>query len=271
MSKTSALLLRYFATSLTIAIVFSPTAASAQSQLSQPPTFDVASIRPMSYADDARTHIYNSPRTSEFKAINVTLRALLEVAYELPETQMLGGPAWTSTQKFDLEAKSGPSFDQHLASLSSDEAKEIKRQMLRTLLADRFHLTAHTETRERPIFALVVAKGGAKLTKSTDTGTTLTGGRGRINIKGADDSLAILAFELSWRLGRPVIDQTGLAGRYEVSLNWADDDAAQTASDASAAPSLFTAIQEQLGLKLQSTKGPVPVLLIDHAEKPSAN
>jgi uncharacterized protein (TIGR03435 family) len=252
------------------ATVFLAATAFAQSTAPQPLGFDVASVRPMSYADGARTHIYNSPRTSEFKAVNVTLRDLLEVAYSIPETQMLSGPAWTSTDKFDLEAKSDAKFNEHLAALSVDQGKEEKRQMLQALLGDRFKLAVHAEKREMPIFALVTAKGGSKLVTTNENGT-LTGGRGRINITGADDALAILAFELSWRLGRPVIDQTGLKGRYELTLNWTEDDGPSLASNASSGPSLFTAIQEQLGLKLEATKGPVPVLVIDHAEKPSEN
>lgn len=245
--------------------------AALPERVSPPPTFDVAAIRPMSYGDDARSHISNSPRTSEFKAVNVTLRALLEVAYSIPETQMLRGPAWAATDKFDLEARSDAEFDGQLAALSVERGKEVKRQMLQALLADRFKLRAHAEKREMPIFALVIAKGGPKLIATSVSAAALSGGRGRISIKGGDDALTILAFELSWRLGRPVIDQTGLKGRYELTLNWTEDDEPSTASNASGGPSLFTAIQEQLGLKLESTKGPVPILVIDHAERPSAN
>jgi len=247
--------------------------AALQAQASSLPTFDVASVRPMSYDDDALSHIYNPSRTSEFKAVNVTLRALLEVAYGIPETQMFSGPGWASSDKFDVEAKSDSKTNEQLAALSAEQGKQAKRQMLQTLLADRFKLVAHAETREIPIFALVIAKGGPKLVKTDVSRPELSGGRGRISIKGGDDALAVLAFELSWRLGRPVIDQTGLRGRYELTLNWTEDDGPSPApaSDASNAPSLFTAIQEQLGLRLDPTKGPTPVLIIDHAEKPSEN
>lgn len=224
----------------------------------------------MIYGDGARTHIYNSPGSSEFRAVNVTLRALLEVAWDIPETQMLSGPAWTSTDKFDIEARSDAKFDEQLAALAVDQGKEQKRRMLQALLADRFKLAAHAEKREMPIFAMIVANGGPRLLK-TDVSGALSGGRGRISITGADDALAILAFELSWRLGRPVIDQTGLKGRYALTLNWTEDGVPSPDSGASSGPSLFTAIQEQLGLKLIATKGPVPVLVIDHAERPSEN
>ena len=237
-------------------------AAFAQPVAPPQPAFDVASIHPMIYDHTARTHIYNSPHNSEFKAVNVTLRDLLEVAWSLPETQIYNGPTWAETDKFDLEAKSDAKLDAQLAALSAEQGKEQKRQMLRALLIERFQLTAHPETRELPIYALIAAKGGPKLTPATTNGTTMDSGRGHINISGGDDSLAILAFEISWRLGRPVIDQTALKGRYEIALKWSDE---------ADGPSLFTAIQEQLGLKLESTKGPVPVLIIDHAEKPTQN
>jgi uncharacterized protein (TIGR03435 family) len=255
---------------VTAATAFAQPAAGLE-YVSQPPTFDVALVRPMSYGDDAHSHIYNSPRTSEFRAFNVTLRALLEVAYGIPETQMLSGPAWAATGKFDLEAKSDAEFNGQLAALSVEQGMEVKRQMLQALLADRFKLRADAQKREMPIFALVIAKGGPKLITTNVSEAALSGGRGRISIKGGDDALAILAFELSWRLGRPVIDQTGLKGRYELTLNWTEEVEPSPASNASGGPSLFTAIQEQLGLKLEASKGSVPILVIDHAEKPSEN
>jgi uncharacterized protein (TIGR03435 family) len=259
-----------FAAFLIGAIAASATIASAQ-LVSPRPTFDVASVRPMSYADNAPTHITNPARASEFKAVNVTLRDLLEVAYEIPETQMLGGPDWAITDKFDLEAKSDAQLNEQLAGLSVEQGKQEKRQMLQALLADRFGLTAHADKRDMPMYALVIAQGGSKLVSSGAAGVGLSSGRGRIAIGGGDDSLAVLAFELSWRLGRPVIDQTGLTGRYAFTLNWTADDGPSPAADASSGPSLFTAIQEQLGLKLKATRGPVPVLVIDHAEKPTEN
>jgi uncharacterized protein (TIGR03435 family) len=265
--RAPALLICVIAIPGTTAFAQSP---AIQKQIS-PPTFDVASVRSMTYSDDAPTHIHNPPRNSEFKAVNVTLRDLLEVAWEIPETQMAGGPAWASADKFDLEAKSDARFKDELATLSVEQGKEVKRQMLRSLLNERFKLEAHAEKRDMPIFALVIAKGGSRLVKTDAIGAGLSSGRGRISITGADDALAILAFELSWRLGRPVIDQTGLTGRYGITLNWTDEDAPSPVSGGSNGPSLFTAIQEQLGLKLVATKGPVPILVIDHAERPSEN
>jgi uncharacterized protein (TIGR03435 family) len=209
----------------------------------------------MTHDDGARTHIYNSPGNSEFKAVNVTLTDLLEVAYDIPDTRMLNVPVWAHTDKFDLEAKSDPQFEP-----DAEPGKERKRQMLRALLAERFKVTAHTEQREIPVLALRIGKDGSKLRATDSAAVGLSGGRDRISITGGDDALAVLAYELSWRLDRPVIDQTALKGRYAFTLNWSEE-----------GPSLFTAIQEQLGLKLEASKGPVTFLVIDHAEKPSAN
>jgi uncharacterized protein (TIGR03435 family) len=127
---------------LAAVFLFGATAVPAITAFAQ--SFDVASVRPMTYDEGARTHISNSPLTSEFKAVNVTLRDLLEVAYSIPETQMLSGPAWAATDKFDLEAKSDTKFNEQLAALSVDQGKEEKRRMLQALLADRFRLVRYS-------------------------------------------------------------------------------------------------------------------------------
>jgi uncharacterized protein (TIGR03435 family) len=144
--------------------------------------------------------------------------------------------------------------------------------MVQALLADRFQLKAHEETRQLPVYALVVTKDGPKFKPSKINGTTIDTGRTRLHIAGSDDTIGILARVLAQVLGRVVLNQTGLSGRYDLSLRWTPDDApalAPTYSDAP--PGIFTAIQEQLGLKLESTRGPVPVLIVDHVEQPSPN
>jgi uncharacterized protein (TIGR03435 family) len=268
--------LRYLAAAFLGIIVCTPgklRAQSAQTQTDSPnvPTFDVASIRP-SAADTIPSHISNPIHNAEFNAVNVTVRDLLEVAFALPETQMLGGPDWAATERFDIKATAEPAMTEQLTALPADQAKLLKRRMLQALLANRFRVSTHIENRDMPAFALIIAKGGSKLERTTSTATDLSGERGRISIKGGNDSLTVLAFELSWRLGRPVINRTGLQGRYEITLTWAaDDDASAAGPEIANAPSLFTAIQEQLGLKLESGREPVPTLIIDHAEKPSEN
>jgi uncharacterized protein (TIGR03435 family) len=145
------------------------------------------------------------------------------------------------------------------------------------MLADRFKLSVHWETRELPVYALVVAKNGPRLTatKQPDKGSDIGWDNGTLTAKqvSMQDLSETLTQVLSRELGRVVIDSTGIAGRYDLTLKWADDDStpAATPDEADPGPSVFTAIQEQLGLKLESTKGPVKVLVIDHAEIPSAD
>jgi len=138
--------------------------------------------------------------------------------------------------------------------------------MLRGLLAERFKLAVHTETRQLPVYALVVAKGGPKIQKAVDLShMSSSGGAGMI--RGIMEMPAFASY-LSSTLGRRVIEQTGLTGACTLSLKWTPDD--KTMTDNSP-PSLVTAIQEQLGLRFESTKGPVDILVVDHAEKPMEN
>jgi uncharacterized protein (TIGR03435 family) len=191
---------------------------------------------------------------------------LFQFAFGTPESQISGIPAPLNSEKFDIEARSDPSIDAQLSKLDSDQAKLQKQLMLQSLLADRFKLTWHKEIRQLPVFDLVIAKGGSKLQESKADGRTYNTGTQRISDQGV--TMPVLADQLAARLGRPVIDKTGLTGRYDVTLKWTPDDT-EPAPDAP--PSIFTAVQEQLGLKLESTKGPVETLVIDHVEEPSPN
>ncbi len=139
--------------------------------------------------------------------------------------------------------------------------------MLQAILADRFKLVFHRETRERPIYALVIAKGGTKLSPGDDkNGNGMSWGRGRIDVHAAP--INRFAFTLSDVLGREVVDRTGLTGKYDIKLTWTPDELQESAN---ARPTLFTAIQEQLGLKLESTKGAVDAIVVDQVEKPTIN
>ena len=243
------------------------------------PTFDVAAIRENHSDHTARSHIVSSSADSNLTVINVPMKMLLQFAFGLPETRILGGPDWLSSTKFDIEAKADSSVDDRLHSLSSDEAKLLKQKMVQALLADRFQLTDHMEIRELPVYALVAAKGGPKLEPSKSNGTTIDSWNSKIDIRGGDNTVALFAQELSKKLDRVVIDKTGIQGRYDMVLTWTPDDRAapspsvngQISSAADSGPSIFTAIQEQVGLKLESQKGPVQVLVIDRIEMPSAN
>jgi uncharacterized protein (TIGR03435 family) len=228
------------------------------------PAFDVATIKP-SHATDGHSHIYNHAEIGEFSTINVSLKGLMEFAYELPETRMVGGTAWLDSAKFDIQAKTDSQQAARLKSLSFNQATAEIRRMVQALLADRFQLKMHDETRELPIYTLVVAKGGAQLGEVQSNGTTISLGRDHLEVQG-NDSVALLAEQLAKLLGRVVVDRTGITGRYDIKLKWAPDDS----TDASG-PSIYTALQEQIGLKLEAGKGPVKVLVIDRVQQPSEN
>ena len=237
-----------------------------------PPTFDVASIRINNTATDGHHHINNNPAESHFRTVNLALRDLIQFAYGLPDSQILGGPAWLDSIMFDIDAKSDAAVDVQLRALPTEQARHQKQLMVQALLADRFQFKAHQETRQLPVYAMVVTKDGPRFQPAKVSGTTIDTGRARLHIAGSDDTLSTLARELAQVLGRVVLNETGLRGRYDLNLKWTPDDAA--ASDLSGPdvlPGIFTAIQEQLGLKLESMKGPVPVLVIDSVEKPSPN
>lgn len=235
-----------------------------------PPTFDVASIRENKSDQHARSHIMSSPHDGRFTTINVPLNMLLKFAFNVPESQISGIPSALGAQKFDIEARANPTIDAQLSKLDSDQGRMQKQLMIQALLSDRFKLTWHNETRQLPVFNLVAIKSGSKLPESKSSGRTFNTRHGQLDDQGI--TTAALADQLAIELGRPVIDKTALNGRYDIALKWTPDDGGTPTPDSpDSAPSLFTAIQEQLGLKLESTKGPVQVLVIDHIEEPSPN
>jgi uncharacterized protein (TIGR03435 family) len=184
-----------------------------------------------------------------------------------------GGPKWLDSGAFNIDAKVGDSV-----TIPAGEAGgALFRSMLRSLLVERFSLAFHREPRLETVYRLVIAKGGPKL-KATeapkDGPRGLRKGQGRIT--GMAASMPMLASRLAQQLERPVTDDTGLNGEYDFVVDYAPDSVSTTTDQPDAAddlsrPSIFTAVQEQLGLRLESTKGTVEVLVIDHAEKPSAN
>jgi uncharacterized protein (TIGR03435 family) len=242
------------------------------------PVFDVAAIHLHNPEPHEHNSIWSSPFDSHFKAVNVNLIMLIHWAFAIPETQILGVPRWASTTWFNIDAESGSSVDRQMHGLTSEAGGLQKRKMVQTLLADRFKLATHAETRELPIYALVVAKSGPKFGAVQANGTTVNHGRDYIQVQGTN-SIALLAEELSKEVGRDVVDKTGNQGRYNLTLRWTPDNAVSPLDRSggssptlgSSGLSIFAAIQEQLGLKLESQKGPVQVLVIDHVEMPSEN
>jgi uncharacterized protein (TIGR03435 family) len=252
------------------------------------PVFEVVSVKP-NVSSGATTILIQAG--GRFVATHVTLRTLLSNAFRqdrigLREDQMIGTPPWLTTAFFDIEARA--SSERELPVNSSVASTELPA-FLRSLLADRFKLTAHMETQQRPIYALV------KLTKGPELGPALhrspivdcasadahCGRRPPVinHVNEVGVTMAQVAADLSAinsTGGRPVIDRTGLPGRYDMTLQWlpppgTDNPRAPGAATPDEEVSVFTAIQEQLGLKLESSTGPVDVLVIDHVEHPTDN
>lgn len=223
-----------------------------------PQAFEVASIKPNPTGTGTTT--LNTSSGGRLTAFNVSLRLLIQFAYGVKDDEIAGGPGWLGTEKYDIAAE---------ADSPSEFKEEELRPMLQTLLADRFRLKVHRETRELTVYSLMVAKNGPKLAEHTGEARSSTGTSyesGVLTMNATKASMASFANSLGRQLARTVIDSTGLRGEFDFKLEWAP---AQTADSSS--PSLFTAIQEQLGLKLESTKGPVEVVVIDSAEKASEN
>lgn len=243
--------------------------------------FEVASIKP---ADpDARGVRIQFTPGGGLSAMNVRPRQLIELAYDVQSFQISGGPGWLNSQGFDIIAKAPQSPEAPAKERQMTEAhREQFRQRVQALLGERFQLVIRRDTKEMPVYALVVAKNGPRLKESTGEGTGIRAGRGEIS--GDKVAIAMLARILASRVGRPVLDRTGLKGNYDFKLEWTPDlgegsakaggplDKGEGASAADpSGPSIFTALQEQLGLKLESTKGPVEIIVIERAEKPTEN
>ena len=226
--------------------------------LGQTPNFEVASVKATAVQDGSLT--VNYPPGGRYSAQNLTVKALLGMSYGVQGYQILGGRGWVDSGGFDIEAKAAGGV--------GEPTHEQVNQMVQALLADRFQLALHRETRQLPIYVLVAGKTGAKMLPGESSAQGSKMMMGQLIIKKM--SMTGLANILTFDLNRPVIDQTGLKGEYAFTLEWTPGLREADAGTASR-PSLFTAVEEQLGLKLESTKGPVEVLVIDRVEKPSEN
>jgi uncharacterized protein (TIGR03435 family) len=208
------------------------------------------------------THISSS--NGRFVMENGSLKTLIRNCYDVLSFQFAGGPPWLDTEMYDITATTGSA--DHI----SDEQLKV---MLRNLLADRFQFKFHWEPRQTSVYALIVAKGGAKLTvsKATKAGINTRKGSGRGEMIGTAEPISILAGNLGTQLGRFVVDKTGLTGAYDWDLVWDPDPTNLNPNGDTTNPSIFTAVQQQLGLRLVPEKAPVQTMIIDQAEKPSEN
>ncbi len=242
--------------------------------LAAAPKFEVASIKRNVSGEPGR---YIRPSGGRLSISNMTLRNLITTAYQVRDFQVSGGPSWISSESYDIEAKSE----------GAATPKELEGSMLRALLEDRFHLRVRHDTKELPIYLLTVSKNGSKLLPPAEkecvpadpgnaplpsqgkTSSDMCGylGLGRSSLSARQVSTGDLALAFSQLLGRSVVDKTGLTGKVDAHLTF---DPAEPATDPSL-PSIFTAVQEQLGLKLEPARGPVDVLVIESAERPSEN
>lgn len=267
----------------------SPTEPSQSKQYIPALTFDVASIRqcgPGPHSNGFRNPSHNS----HFTGTGVWASQLIGLAYGIDyRTQLVGGPDWLKTSlsnevRFDVEAASDSATDDKLSRLSDAQARLEKQHMLLVLLQDRFHLRAHLETRQKSAFALTVAKSGFKLkpgvpppprpeAKAGPWPAPIESDRDPRGIvmvaHGA--SMDNLVESLLFHTHKNVIDQTGITGTYNFTLQFHGTLSDMTPDDGTNWPPLETAVREQLGLQLKETKAPMQVVVIDHIEMPSPN
>jgi uncharacterized protein (TIGR03435 family) len=239
------------------------------------PEFDVVSIKPFKRGSGPH---WLGLTPDGISIQGMPLKSLLQAAFGVEEDRILGAPSWVRTDEFDVVAKVvGPDVPAWKKQTFSQRGL-----MLRPILEDRFQLKFHYETKVLPFYVLTIAKGGSKMKEFVPPGDAATNGlrlMGRGHLKAQGISAEGLIRELSRQLSRTVADETGLTGKYDFTLLWEPDDVSPIAmgtNDNAAPPdsggaSLFTALQEQLGLKLESQKGPVSVIVIDHIEQPSPN
>jgi uncharacterized protein (TIGR03435 family) len=223
-------------------------------------TFEVASIKPFVEGKEEAHGMGIRASGNQVHVKRLTLAGLVGYAYSRQAYEISGGPAWAEKEQFNIDAKA-PGND--------EPSQDDIREMMGALLTERFHLKFHEATKSMPVYALVVSKKGLKMKPGQPDAPPRYQMSGRVSaiIEGTNSPLAVLARNLQYNgAGRPVVDQTGLKGGFDYKLEFSPP----TATDAEG-PSLFTAIQEQLGLKLVPAKAPVRVLVIDEATRPSLN
>lgn len=257
-------------------------AQSAQPPAAPAPSFDVASIKKSRFDELPWGPNFKPGR---FLCRAQTINLAIAVAYNVYPLRIVGAPGWVNSEKYDIEAKESEATAEELAKLTPAQAMEKQALMLQSLLADRFGLRVSHQSKELPVFALVVVKGGPKFheAKPDDKTPDLPWGPGQFTLR--NSPMATLVTIMTNQMNRMVIDQTGLKGNYDFTVQWRKDQTmsgmpreprgGDPGSDPapldSPGPSFSTALQEQLGLKLESTKAPVDVIVIDHIDRPTEN
>jgi uncharacterized protein (TIGR03435 family) len=238
------------------------------------PSFEVATIKPS--RPDAPRGGYGF-RGQDVTTTNVTVNWLIKLGYNVHVRQIAGGPAWLDSEKFDVVGR---------PDTPGQPSRDQMKLMIRKLLADRFQLRFHTEKRELPVYAMVVSKKRAKIAVSQDDphdfpGIGFSQGPGVLALIGRNTGLDAVANALQSNvLDKPVVNQTGLTGRYDFNLRFTPDQtqlanfgagAPAPTVDPDAPPDIFAAFEQQLGLKLESTRASVDVMVIEKIERPSEN
>jgi uncharacterized protein (TIGR03435 family) len=238
--------------------------------------YDVASIRPNTSGKNDTS--FGSGPAGGIRAVNITLRKLIMNAYDIRDFQIEGGPDWMGTARFDLNAKEDEPEPVHPRDMNAAQRRAYEnkhRERLRNLLIERFGLTVTRTTKDLPGYILSVAKKGPKLTPSvsdeTKASTSVSIGPGRGRMEGTSTSVDTMAVLLSQFLGRKVTNQTGIEGSFDFKLEWTPDGATTDTADLNSSGSIYTALQEQLGLKLESKKLPTEIIIVDKLEKPTEN
>ena len=232
-----------------------------------PPSFEVATIKRTDPTFPGT--VVGGFRVGRFSAQGFTLKDLIGYAYDVDNRQIVGGPKWSDSEKYDIVGKpekTGP--------LSPD----VGKLMLQTLLSERFQLKIHRDVREMPVYVMTVAVGGLKMKLRSEGDGGAPGGMPieGAKIAGRNTTIQFLAYGLQQLLDRPVLDSTGVPGRFDFDLSWRPDptqfrgrgDQVPGSPDD---PDLFTALKQQLGIRLEPQKAPAPVIIVDSAEKPSDN
>jgi uncharacterized protein (TIGR03435 family) len=228
--------------------------------------YEVVSVKPHQITADGGT--WWRTTSDGFSASGIGLENMITTAYGLVMPDQISGlPGWAHSDTFDVEAKMDEDTAAAMKALPKPDFKRVYLSMMQSLLADRFQLKVHHETRELPVYNLVIAKGGSKLREAaTDDKGWMSMSSKQMSATAVD--IHSLTFSLANDVGRFVIDKTGLLGKYDFTVNWTPDDEQATADSG---PDIFTALEEQLGLKLVPAKGPVDTIVVDRIEKPSPN